>query len=402
MHRTFLLLGLSAALASGCRAQTGPSVAPAHPAGVSTGAPAAPVDSPIQDETKATEPAFAITEVASFAEPWAMAFLPDGRLLVTEKRGKLKLVQPGGQVGEIKGVPAVDYGGQGGFGDVALHPKFADNQLIYISYVEAGEGDHRGAAVARARLLFDDDQGNGRLSDLQVIWRQEPKVDGNGHFGHRLLFGADGKLWISSGERQHFTPAQDLAQNLGKIVRLNDDGSVPADNPWAERGGVAAQIWSLGHRNPLGIAWDAKGQLWEIEMGPQGGDELNLIQRGKNYGWPVVSNGDNYDGTPIPDHPTAPQYEAPRLSWNPVIAPAGLIIYSGATFPDWQGNALIPGLRSEALVRVAIDAQGHAREVARYAMGKRIRAIAQGPAGDVWLLEDGDGGRLLRLGQARE
>jgi glucose/arabinose dehydrogenase len=402
MQRTLLLLGLSAALACSCRAQTGPSAAPAHPAGVASVTPAAVVDSPVQGETQATEPTFAITEVASFAEPWAMAFLPDGRLLVTEKRGKLKLVQPGGQIGDIKGVPAVDYGGQGGFGDIALHPRFAENKLVYLSYAEAGEGDHRGAAVARAKLLFDDDAGTGRLSDLEVIWRQEPKVDGNGHYGHRLLFGSDGKLWISSGERQHFTPAQDLAQNLGKIIRLNDDGSVPADNPWADRGGVAAQAWSLGHRNPLGLAWDGQGQLWEIEMGPQGGDELNLIQRGRNYGWPVVSNGDNYDGTPIPRHPTAPQYEAPRLSWNPVIAPAGLIIYSGATFPDWRGNALIPGLRSQALVRVAIDAQGKAKEVARYAMGKRIRAVAQGPAGDVWLLEDGDGGRLLRLGQAKE
>jgi glucose/arabinose dehydrogenase len=398
MQRPLPLLALACLLACSCQAQPGAGSATASTAAAGT---AADATSPIQREAEPVPPAFAITEVASFAEPWAMAFLPDGRLLVTEKRGKLRLVQPGGAIGEVSGVPAVDYGGQGGFGDVALHPRFAQNQLVYLSYVEAGEGDRRGAAVARARLLLDE-HGGGALSDLRVIWRQEPKVDGNGHFGHRLLFGEDGKLWISSGERQHFTPAQDMAQNLGKILRLNDDGSVPADNPWADRGGVTAQVWSLGHRNPLGLAWDEKGQLWEIEMGPQGGDELNLIQRGKNYGWPVVSNGDNYDGSPIPDHPTAPQYEAPRLSWNPVIAPAGLLIYSGGAFPDWRGNALIPGLRSEALVRVAIDAQGHAREVARYAMGKRIRAIAQGPAGDVWLLEDGDGGRLLRLGQARE
>jgi glucose/arabinose dehydrogenase len=404
MHRTLLLLAVASALACGCRAQPGAATAPATAPGGASKAEAsasAAVDSPVQAEAKPVEPVFAITEVASFAEPWAMAFLPDGRLLVTEKRGKLRLVQPGGMLGNITGVPAVSYGGQGGLGDVAVHPAFADNGLVYLSYVEAGEGDLRGAAVARARLTLDD-RGGGALSNLQVIWRQLPKVDGGGHFGHRLLFGADGKLWISSGERQHFTPAQDMAQNLGKILRLNDDGSVPDDNPFADRGGVTAQVWSLGHRNPLGIAWDEQGQLWETEMGPQGGDELNLIQRGKNYGWPVVSNGDNYDGTPIPDHPTAPQYEAPRLSWNPVIAPAGLIIYSGSTFPDWKGNALIPGLRSEALVRVAIDAKGRAHEVARYAMGKRIRAIAQGPAGDVWLLEDGDGGRLLRLGQARE
>ena len=396
MPRTVTLLVLASALACSCQAQDGGGGA-AVPAG-KTGAT---IDSPIQREAKAVEPVFAITEVASFREPWAMAFLPDGRLLVSEKRGALKLVQPGGTVGDISGLPKVDYGGQGGLGDIALHPKFAENGLVYFSYAEAGEGDRRGAAVARAKLSLDA-QGGGALSDMQVIWRQEPKVDGHGHFGHRLLFGADGKLWISSGERQQFTPAQDMASNLGKILRLNDDGSVPADNPFAEKGAITAQVWTLGHRNPLGIAWDAKGQLWEIEMGPQGGDELNLIQRGKNYGWPLVSNGDNYDGTPIPDHDTAPQYEAPRLSWNPVIAPSDLVIYSGDVFPDWKGNALASGLKSEALVRISIDAQGHAREVARYAMGKRIRALEQGPKGDVWLLEDGDGGRLLRLGQARE
>jgi glucose/arabinose dehydrogenase len=394
MQRT-LLLALCVALACSCRAQ-GDAAAANAPRSARAG-----VDSPIQRDASAVEPGFAITEIASFQSPWALAFLPDGRLLVTEKRGALKLVQPGGAIGEVTGVPKVAFGGQGGLGDVALHPKFAENGLVYLSYAEAGEGELRGAAVARAKLSFDD-HGGGSLSGLQVIWRQEPKIDSGGHFGHRLLFGPDGKLWISSGERQQFTPAQDMATNLGKILRLNDDGSVPADNPFADRGGVTAQIWSLGHRNPLGLSWDGKGQLWDIEMGPMGGDELNLIERGKNYGWPNVSNGDNYDGTPIPDHDTAPQYEAPRLSWNPVIAPADLIIYSGDTFPDWKGNALIAGLKSQALVRVAIDGNGHAKEVARYAMGKRIREVAQGPAGDVWLLEDEDGGRLLRLGQAKE
>ena len=400
MSRTLLLLAISTALACSCQARvpgtgTGGS-APATTAAAATGA----APSPIQRETEAVEPVFAITEVASLQEPWAMAFLPDGRLLVTEKRGALKLVQPGGSIGNVSGVPRVVYGGQGGFGDVALHPKFAENGLVYLSYVEGeDEGSLSGAVVARAKLGLDD-AGGGALSELQVIWRQSPKKGGSGHFGHRLLFGGDGKLWISSGERQEFTPAQDMSANLGKILRLNDDGSVPADNPYVDRGGVTAQVWSLGHRNPLGIAWDAKGQLWETEMGPLGGDELNLVLREKNYGWPVVANGDHYDGANIPDHDTASQYEAPRLSWNPSIAPAGLIIYQGDVFPDWKGNALIPGLRSQALVRVAIDADNKAREVARYNMGKRIRAVAQGPAGDVWLLEDGDGGRLLRLGEA--
>lgn len=339
---------------------------------------------------------FSITEVASFEEPWAMTFLPDGRLLVTEKQGVLKLLKPGGKPGVITGVPAVDYGGQGGLGDVVLHPKFASNQLIYLSYVEKGEGDFRGAAVARARLTVDD-AGGGALSELAVIWRQQPKVDGRAHYGHRLAFGADGLLWISSGERQQFDPAQDMAGNLGKILRLNEDGSVPADNPFAGQGGVTAQIWSLGHRNPLGIAFDGQGRLWEIEMGPRGGDELNLIERGRNYGWPKVSNGDNYDGTVIPDHPTAPQYEAPKVSWTPVIAPADLLIYSGNVFPDWRGNAIIPGLASQALVRVELHGDS-AREVARYDLGHRLRAVEQGPEGGLWLLEDGSGGRLLKLG----
>jgi glucose/arabinose dehydrogenase len=390
MQRTLRLLALSAALACSCRAQNVDGVAAG--AAPAKGPPTPP--SAIQHEAQAVEPVFAITEVASFNEPWALAFLPDGRLLVTEKHGALKLVQPGGGIGDISGVPAVVYGGQGGLGDVALHPRFAENGLVYLSYVE-GEDGNAGAAVARAKLTLDE-RGGGALSNLQVVWRQDQKKSGSAHFGHRLLFGSDGKLWISSGERQEFTPAQDMTTNLGKIVRLNDDGSVPADNPWADRGGSTAQIWTLGHRNPLGLAWDAKGQLWEVEMGPQGGDELNLLLRGRNYGWPVVSNGDNYDNTPIPRHDTQPQYEKPRLSWNPVIAPGDLIIYTGDVFPDWKGNALIAGLKSQALVRVAIDA----REVARYNMGHRIREVAQGPKGDVWLLEDGTGGRLLRLGQA--
>lgn len=212
---------------------------------------------------------FTTTEAARFDEPWAMAFLPDGSLLVTEKAGKLVHFNPGnGKRAQITGVPQVAYGGQGGFGDVALHPRFADNGLVYYSYAEEGEGDTRGAAVARAKLLLDAD-GGGRLVDAQVIWRQTPKVSGNGHYGHRLLFDADGKLWISSSERQKFDPAQDMAGNLGKIVRLNDDGSVPADNPFAAQGSPANQVWSLGHRNILGMAFDAQGRLWANEMGPR-------------------------------------------------------------------------------------------------------------------------------------
>ncbi|HYG08060.1 MAG TPA: PQQ-dependent sugar dehydrogenase [Stenotrophomonas sp.] len=342
---------------------------------------------------------FTATEVARFSEPWAMAFLPDGTLLVSERRGALKRLDPrSGRIGNVSGVPAVDYGGQGGFGDVLPHPDFARNGWIYLSYAEAGEGDTRGAAVARARLLPSAD-GGGALSELRVIWRQVPKVSGRGHYGHRLAFGPDGKLWISSSERQKFDPAQDMASNLGKIARLNDDGSVPADNPFAAQGGVAAQVWSLGHRNALGLAFDAQGRLWEHEMGPKGGDELNLIERGANYGYPIVSNGDHYDGKPIPDHDTRPEFAAPKVSWTPVISPAGFIIYSGTQFPQWRGNGLIGGLSSQSLVRVALDGE-QAREVERYDMGERIREVEQGPDGGIWLLEDGKdgkGGRLLRL-----
>lgn len=341
---------------------------------------------------------FIATPLATFEEPWAMTFLPDGRLLVSEKKGELKVRGADGRIGAVSGVPSVAYGGQGGLGDVVLHPAFASNHWLYLSYVEAGDGNTRGAAVARAKLMLDA-AGGGRLSDLQVIWRQVPKVEGQGHFGHRIAFGPRGDLWITSSERQKFDPAQDMQSNLGKIVRLNDDGSVPADNPFAQRGGVSAQVWSLGHRNLLGIAFDAQGRLWQHEMGPAGGDELNLIERGANYGYPIVSNGDHYDGRPIPDHATRPEFKAPVITWNPVISPAGFIIYGGELFPSWRGNGFIGGLSSRALVRVVFEGSG-AREAERFDMGARIREVEQGPDGAIWLLEDGgggSGGRLLRL-----
>lgn len=337
---------------------------------------------------------FTVTPLAEFDEPWAMAFLPDGRLLVTQKRGSLKLYTPDGPTLDIAGVPDVAYGGQGGLGDVVLHPDFANNQLVYISYAEAGERGRAGAAVARAQLTLGDT--GGTLDDLEVIWRQDPKVSGGGHFGHRIAFDGAGFLFISSGERQQFDPAQDMQKNLGKILRLRDDGSVPDDNPFAEQGGVTAQIWSLGHRNPLGLAFDANGQLWNVEMGPRGGDELNRVVRGGNYGYPIVSNGNHYDGRNIPDHDTRPEFNAPAAFWNPVISPSSLQFYAGTEFPDWQGDAFIGGLSSESLVRIEFDGE-RAREAERFDMDERIRAVEQGPDGALWLLEDGDEGRLLRL-----
>jgi len=346
------------------------------------------------DNSVKAQNAFTISPVATFREPWAMAFLPDGRLLITERRGALKLHSlESGQSVDVNGVPAVEYAGQGGLGDVVLHPDFASNGLVYLSYAESGEGSAAGAAVARAKLVQND--GRASLDALSVIWRQTPKVSGRGHYGHRIAFGPDGFLYISSGERQKFTPAQDMQQNLGKIVRLNDDGSVPADNPFAERGGVTAQIWSLGHRNPLGLAFDAQGQLWNVEMGPMGGDELNRVRRGANYGYPLVSNGSHYGGADIPDHDTRPDLAAPAVWWNPVISPSSLLFYSGDVFPQWRGNAFIGGLSSQSLVRIEFAADGSAREAQRFRMGERIRAVEQGPDGALWLLEDR--GRLLRL-----
>ena len=343
---------------------------------------------------------FEASPIATMDEPWAMTFLPDGRILISEKKGRLLVVaQDGAKSQPISGIPEVDYGGQGGLGDVLLHPGYAENHAIYLSYAEAGDGDVRGGAVMRATLTLSAD--GGTLSDQEVIWRQEPKVSGRGHYAHRIAFASGGQLFISSGDRQKFTPAQDMEQNLGKIVRLNDDGSVPSDNPFADEGGVAAQVWSLGHRNPLGLAFDADGRLWEQEMGPRHGDELNLIVRGENYGYPVVSNGNHYDGRDIPDHDTRPEFEPPKAFWVPAISPAGLIIYSGDLFPEWKGNAFLGGMSSQALIRVEIDGDS-ASEAERFEMGQRIREVEQGPDGAIWLLEDedddaGKGGRLLKL-----
>jgi len=338
---------------------------------------------------------FKVEPVATFNEPWAMAFLPDGRMLVTEKRGRLYVVsREGEKFRPVKNVPDVDYRGQGGLGDVILHPDFASNGLIYLSYVESAVGDVRGAAVARGRLVTIN--GDNRLEKVEVIWRQNPKVTGSGHYGHRMAFDGDGYLFISSGERQKLEPAQQMTGNLGKIVRINDDGSVPGDNPFFDRGDVAAQVWTLGHRNPLGLAFDDRGRLWSSEMGPLNGDELNLVVKGRNYGYPIVSEGNHYSGEIIPDHSTRPEFEAPKVAWIPTVAPAGMLFYSAQLFPQWQGSALVAGLASNAIIRVEIDGDT-AREAERYDLGARIREVEQGPDGELWVLEDNDGGRLLKL-----
>jgi glucose/arabinose dehydrogenase len=366
-----------------------------------TTAPAEPATRPRitggrQPSRQIPNPPWVTTAFGTFNEPWAMTFLPDGRVLITEKSGQLRLYNTATRTtGTVTGVPTVAYGGQGGFGDVILHPQFASNRYVYFSYIES-EGGNRGAVVARAQLTLDAN-GGGSLGTPQIVWRQTPKMSGQGHFSHRLLFDRDGKLWITSGDRQAFSPAQNMSGNLGKLVRLNDDGSVPSDNPFFSQGGVAAQVWSLGHRNPLGIAMDATGRIWTHEMGPQFGDEVNLIERGSNYGWPNVSNGNHYDGVNIPDHAPGDGYNAPEVSWSgTTIAPAGFIIYSGDLFPWFRGDGFIGGLASQALVRIRIEGNT-AREVDRYSMGRRIREVEQGPDGAIWVLEDGSSGRLVRL-----
>ncbi|HEY0027293.1 MAG TPA: PQQ-dependent sugar dehydrogenase [Allosphingosinicella sp.] len=392
MRALTLLPVLAFTLASACNAG-GEGVEAANGSGAGMPAPA---------QNAAGKP-FAIQPMGDFEEPWAMAFLPNGNALITERKGRLVLWSHSGEAvaaTDVAGVPAVDYGGQGGMGDVVLHPDFARNRMVYLSWVEAGPSNTHGAVVGRARLSADGQPP--RLEGLQIIWRQNPKVEGQGHYSHRIAFAPDGKMFLTSGERQKFDPAQDMSMNLGKVLRLNDDGTVPKDNPFANRGGVTAQIWSLGHRNLLGIAFAPDGRLWENEMGPKGGDEFNRIERGSNYGYPIVSDGDHYDGKDIPDHRTRPEFNAPKVSWTPVISPSSLMFYSGKLFPQWGGSAFIGGLSSQALIRVTISGDT-AREAERFEMGARIREVEQGPDGAIWVLEDGgrgSAGRLLRLAPA--
>lgn len=364
---------------------------------------------------------FTETAVATFDTPWAIAFLPDGHMLVTEKPGRMYLVSQTGSKQLIGGVPKVHYEGQEGLLDVAPSPRFATDRMVYLTYSEPG-ADGSGLALARARLVGTS------LTGLRVIWRQIPFGRG-GQDGGIVTFDPSGKyLFLSVGERQRFTPAQDPDQATGKILRLTLDGKPAPGNPGAGKVGsrtvtvidpprdtvaartakgrrvtlpgpnlTPAETWSTGHRNPYGLAFDARGRLWEVEMGPKGGDELNLIRPGRNYGWPVVSNGINYDGVPIPKHDTHPEFEKPVVYWTPVIAPAGLAFYDGKAWPQWKGSAFVGGLVSQSLVRIAFDGADGAREADRWDMGHRIRDVAEGPDGALWVIEDEDGGRLLKL-----
>jgi glucose/arabinose dehydrogenase len=349
---------------------------------------------------------FTVTEIAKFDTPWAMAFLPGSGVpltnmaLLTEKEGRLWLVDAGsGKRTVVSGVPEVKVAGQGGLGDVVPHPDFAGNQRVYLSFVEAGPNGTSGAMLGYGTLDLRNPAAPA-LRDFKVIWRQQPKVSGNGHFSHRIAFGPDGLLYLSSGDRQKMAPAQDRTNDLGKFLRLTDEGGIPENNPLHNPladSTINSAIWSFGHRNILGLSFAPDGRLWASEMGPQGGDEVNLILPGRNYGWPRVSNGSHYGGGDIPDHKSGDGYEAPKAWWTPSISPGALMIYSGDKFPQWKGDALVGALSGEAFIRIDVDGD-KARKAEQWPMGARIRAVDQGPDGAVFLLEDGEsGGRLLRL-----
>ena len=337
-----------------------------------------------------------IEKIAVFDEPWALTFINETDLLVSTKKGKLWLVKKDGAKFLIDGLPNITYGGQGGLGDILPHPNFSKNSLLYLSFVTSkNNGRTRGAKVIRAKLE------NGKLLNHQLIWEQIPHTEGRGHFSHRLAFGPEGSshegmLFISSGDRQIMHPAQTFDNNLGKIIRLHDDGRIPVDNPYTDMGFPANTIWTLGHRNILGLSFSPDNELWANEMGPLHGDELNLISKGENYGWPLVSEGNHYNGKHIPSHSTNDKFTPPVRFWVPTIAPSSLVFMPIEEGKTWSGNAFISGLKSKAIFRLEIQNDQVIKQE-RFYLGKRIRAVTVGGDLTLWAIEDGHSGRLLKL-----
>jgi glucose/arabinose dehydrogenase len=359
------------------------------PLRVEAQAPRSPTPAPVNGAVRVE------TVARGLEHPWALAFLPDGRMLVTERPGRVRIVEPDARLSEPLGdVPRVQARGQGGLLDVALDPHFAENRLVYLAYAEPGEGRTAGTAVVRGRF------GDGRLEGVQVIYQQQPKVAGANHFGARLVFARDGTLFVTQGERFDYRDqAQDLSSDLGKIVRINPDGSVPRDNPFVGREGVRPEIWSYGHRNVQSAGLHPHtGHLWTVEHGARGGDELNRPEAGKNYGWPVISYGVHYSGAKIGEGTAKPGMEQPIYYWDPVIAPSGMTFYTGEVFPDWKGSLLIGSLQPGLLVRLTLD-DGRVTGEERYLgdLGERIRDVRQGPDGQLYLLTDSRDGRILRV-----
>jgi aldose sugar dehydrogenase len=334
----------------------------------------------------------AVEELATGLDhPWGIAYLPDGRALVTERAGRLRILGTDNKLSApLQGVPQVSAQGQGGLLDVALDPDFKTNRVIFFSYAEPGPG---GASTAFARAVL----GEGKLDNVTVVFRQLPKVSGNGHYGGRIVFSRQGHMFLTTGERQKMTPSQDLMSHLGKVIRLNRDGTVPADNPFVGRSDARPEIWSYGHRNVQGAAIEPKtGDLYTLEFGPAGGDELNRPEPGKNYGWPLVSWGKHYSGEDIPDPPTRPDLADAVKYWVPAISPSGMSFYTGAKFPQWKDNLLIGGLGAVGIVRLKLE-NGKVVDEEHIELGARIRDVDQAPDGSIIALTDDSDGKILRL-----